>query len=291
MNYKYLAGHVQKVIPRSELCATREIMIAPMTEITTSEGGGQTMTNNQLTENSVTQLLNSVKLARDNAERDDNRVDHSFYYALARALEELQERRNAERDSEPVAIVEPSDYVTAAQLVGEGPARKAVHELYEGALRIGDKLYRHAQPALVPDKMTYQDGVLFVLNNDMSSIERGTVAMRAWNACRAAMLQELQKSARASNNCRSNEKVQAVQVQPLPGINPAPALGSLPKRGEVLPTNSPVIPDGYVMVPKLVTPEIGNAINEVGHRCTCGNCSQRLWDLLLASAQQEVKGE
>ncbi|HHT0023803.1 MULTISPECIES: hypothetical protein [Klebsiella] len=94
----------------------------------------------------------------------------------------------AAMDSEPVAIVEPSDYVTAAQLVGEGPARKAVHELYEGALRIGDKLYRHAQPALVPDKMIYQDGVLFVLNNDMSSIERGTVAMRAWNACRAAML-------------------------------------------------------------------------------------------------------
>ncbi|SVP85976.1 Eaa1 [Klebsiella pneumoniae] len=50
--------------------------------------------------------------------------------------------------------------------------------------------------------------------------------------------------------------------------------------------NSPVIPDGYVMVPKVVTPEIGNAINEVGHRCTCGNCSQRLWDLLLAAAPQ-----
>ncbi|WP_224378324.1 hypothetical protein [Klebsiella michiganensis] len=143
----------------------------------------------------------------------------------------------AAMDSEPVAIVEPSDYVTAAQLVGEGAARKAVHELYEGALRIGDKLYRHAQPAqtgvdddvrniiglletnewaehctetvlgsrleaeitrlvgsaqtapVVPDKMNYQDGVLFVLNNDMSSIERGTVAMRAWNSCRAAMLQ------------------------------------------------------------------------------------------------------
>lgn len=55
----------------------------------------------------------------------------------------------AAMDSEPVAVVEPSDYVTAAQLVGEGPARKAVHELYEGALRIGDKLYRHAQPAPV----------------------------------------------------------------------------------------------------------------------------------------------
>ncbi|EOE5124491.1 hypothetical protein ACKGG2_004895, partial [Salmonella enterica] len=47
-------------------------------------------------------------------------------------------------------------------------------------------------------------------------------------------------------------------------------------------------PPGYVMVPKVVTPEIGNAINEVGQRCTCGNCSQRLWDLLLASAPVQV---
>lgn len=53
---------------------------------------------------------------------------------------------------------------------------------------------------------------------------------------------------------------------------------------EALAGNSPVIPDGWVMVPKVVTAEIGNAINEVGQRCTCGNCSQRLWDLLLAAA-------
>lgn len=56
------------------------------------------MTNNQLTENSVNQLLNSVRLARDNAERADNRVDHSFYYALSIALEELQERRKVNAD-------------------------------------------------------------------------------------------------------------------------------------------------------------------------------------------------
>ena len=65
------------------------------------------MTNNQLAENSVNQLLNSVRLARDNAERADNRVDHSFYYALTIALEELQERRKA--DSEPVEL--PRDYL------------------------------------------------------------------------------------------------------------------------------------------------------------------------------------
>ncbi|POU71658.1 hypothetical protein C3387_24260 [Leclercia sp. LSNIH6] len=64
----------------------------------------------------------------------------------------LAEMALASLRAEPVAIVEPSDYVTAAQLVGECPARKAVHELYEGALRIGDKLYRHAPPApVVPD--------------------------------------------------------------------------------------------------------------------------------------------
>lgn len=57
----------------------------------------------------------------------------------------------AAMDSEPVAIVEPSDYVTAAQLVGDESLRKAVRELYEGALRIGDKLYRHAQPVPVVD--------------------------------------------------------------------------------------------------------------------------------------------
>ncbi|HCM7358683.1 TPA: DUF550 domain-containing protein [Klebsiella aerogenes] len=68
-------------------------------------------------------------------------------------IRELASMALSAMDSEPVAVVEPSDYVTAAQLVGEGPARKAVHELYEGALRIGDKLYRHAQPAPERDQV------------------------------------------------------------------------------------------------------------------------------------------
>ncbi|EBX8836674.1 hypothetical protein DTU76_07975 [Salmonella enterica subsp. enterica serovar Urbana] len=50
--------------------------------------------------------------------------------------------------------------------------------------------------------------------------------------------------------------------------------------------NSPAITDDWVMVPKQVTPEISSAINVVGQRCTCGNCSQRLWDLLLDTTQQ-----
>ena len=57
---------------------------------------------------------------------------------------------------------------------------------------------------------------------------------------------------------------------------------------DVLPFSLPVTPDDWVMVPKQVTPEISNAINVVGQRCTCGNCSQRLWDLLLDATQQGV---
>ncbi|UFO02229.1 DUF551 domain-containing protein [Klebsiella variicola subsp. variicola] len=69
---------------------------------------------------------------------------------------------------------------------------------------------------------------------------------------RAAMLQELQKSAGAEVICRSNENVQALNT-----IKATPALGSLPKTDEVQNTNSPVIPDGYVMVPMRLTAENG----------------------------------
>ena len=81
--------------------------------------------------------------------------------------------------------------------------------------------------------------------------------VRGWNACRAAMLHGAEP---VSQTYKLNE----------------------------LSGNSPVTPDGWVMVPKQVTPEISNAINVVGQRCTCGNCSQRLWDLLLDATQQGV---
>ncbi len=61
---------------------------------------------------------------------------------------------------------------------------------------------------------------------------------------RAAMLQESKKSAGAEATCRSNENAQVLNT-----IKAPPALDSLPKTGEVQNTDSPVIPDGYVMVP------------------------------------------
>lgn len=53
--------------------------------------------------------------------------------------------------------------------------------------------------------------------------------------------------------------------------------------------NSPVIPDGYVMVPKEMTDEIGEAI-AMQANC-CGGIALDIYDAMLAAAPQEVKGE
>lgn len=50
---------------------------------------------------------------------------------------------------------------------------------------------------------------------------------------------------------------------------------------------SPVIPDGYVMVPKEMTDEIGEAIS-MRARC-CGGIALDIYDAMLAAAPQEVK--
>ena len=52
--------------------------------------------------------------------------------------------------------------------------------------------------------------------------------------------------------------------------------------------NSPVIPDGYALVPKEMTDEIGEAIS-MQERC-CGGIALDIYDAMLAAApQQEVK--
>ncbi|HHD7485842.1 TPA: hypothetical protein ACOVI5_000431 [Klebsiella oxytoca] len=174
------------------------------------------------------------------------------------------------RDSEPVAIVEPSDYVTAAQLVGEGPARKAVHELYEGALRIGDKLYRHAQQPVVQcpfpcgwdnlNKLAIQDAAFVTLalvagEPATESIRQAAISnndrlLKVISACRAAMLQA---------------------------------------------GNSPVIPEGYVMVPK--EPTEAMMLHNSGcqhHAWDDPDCAMRqtrrlIWSHMLTAALREVE--
>lgn len=53
--------------------------------------------------------------------------------------------------------------------------------------------------------------------------------------------------------------------------------------------NSPVIPEGYVLVPKEMTDEIGEAI-AMQANC-CGGIALDIYDAMLAAAPQEVRDE
>ena len=135
--------------------------------------------------------------------------------------------------------------------------------------------------------------------------------VRGWNACRAAMLQGLKKSAGTEATCRSNENAQVLNT-----IKAPPALGSLPKTVEVQNTNSPVndvttgkpltngpdrtvevhyvVPPGYVVVPKEPTDEmIAAAMNceDVLFNSDDSFCVQfvNIYEAMLAAAPKEVK--
>lgn len=180
------------------------------------------MTNNQLAENSVNQLLNSVRLARDNAERADNRVDHSFYYALTIALEELQERRKA--DSEPVAW-----------LLSGGGAKNVVcfdsGNAYADPLREVTPLYRHAQPApVVPQDVL----------DALQKVARIRLDMNDFDGDR-----------RGIADCLGDAEEALIEV-----VNRRAAMlhaGTLTNEGTIQAVNSPVIP-GWIPVSERMPP-------------------------------------
>ncbi|WP_226949285.1 MULTISPECIES: hypothetical protein [Raoultella] len=184
---------------------------------------------------------------------------------IAGIIRELQERLQA--DSEPVA-----------EVLSRRPGNDT--STIDRALPVGTQLYRHTQQPLVPEKAVVGEMPFLGASEG--------VYVRGWNDCRAAMLQELPKSAGESNNCRSGEIVQVLQGEWRCSTKSAPALDSLPKNTESRCGNSPVIPDGYVMVPKEPTPEILAVISEA-IRAMRGSAAT--YARVLAAAPQEVKGE
>ncbi|HAU4359981.1 hypothetical protein [Klebsiella oxytoca] len=253
------------------------------------------MTNNQLTENSITQLLNNVRLARDNAERADNRVDHSFYYALARALEELQERRKAAMDSEPVAYTDERNlgYIDrgreTAYLWGKQNSEPA-----------DVALYRHAQQPVVPPMQHWEE-----LCREYPDMSIGDAIIRAawWNHCRAAMLQAGNSPVIPGAEQRIADAVDLVKKA-------APAMlddNSGPDGPLAGRAKSPAIPDGYVLVPKEPTermiidgfesepdetfskPEVWEAYQDMSGCEQAAYRARLCWAAMLAAAPQEVK--
>lgn len=143
-------------------------------------------------------------------------------------------------------------------------------------------LYRHAQPApVVPEEMPcggaaddyhdgYQDG---------------------WNACRAAMLQagtlnnEGTKQAWTGIPDIDNAINMLDRIDTLDSCDDdrIEAVKTVLRR---LAGNSPVIPDGYVMVPKEMTDEIGEAI-AMQANC-CGGIALDIYDAMIAAAPHDT---
>lgn len=269
-----------------------------------------------LTKEVIQKILNDDWLLMDDCEGLEN----------CTVIKELARMALAAMDSEPVAFING-----AWTLVYYRPPK-------ESGLKIGDKLYRHAQQPVVPDNTQHFDTIaLETAEEIMCDVNRrheflggeiqllSRIQCRIDDACRAAMLQESQKSAGESNNCRSCENVQDLQAGNSPVITgaeqriadavellkkAAPAMladNSGPNGPLAGRLKSPVIPEGYVMVPKEPTermvidgfesepdetfsePEVWEAFQKMSGCEKAAFRARLCWAAMLAAAPQELK--
>lgn len=104
---------------------------------------------------------------------------------------------DSEPDRNPVLAYADSYRDMAKQGVESVPIWSVITDLERNIA----PLYRHAQPVtVVPDRLTA------IVKDEAEYVE-------GWNACRAAMLQEPQKSAGTEAICRSDENVQVLHTK------------------------------------------------------------------------------
>lgn len=273
------------------------------------------MTNNQLTEIPVTddEILRVLD-AFDYRTGIESHEEHIVRCALA----ELQERRNAAMDSEPVA------WRWRWSDDAEGYWRYTEEQRETHGSVTAQPLYRHAQQPVVPEEMNFSAACNFVQINGMAKEDRVTLAMRVWNACRAAILQAQSDD---DGEPTDDERIMAIE-----GIHNCERCGDEGwVVGEMGITrcacgqagNSPVIgidlasgpdrtveiryvaPPGYVMVPKVPTermvidgfesepdetfsePEVWEAFQKMSGCEQAAFRARLCWAAMLAAAPQE----
>lgn len=147
-------------------------------------------------------------------------AEHSYDSALVDALEHLL----AAIDSEPVIVVGDDG--------GDALSYRRLIQSFEP----GTKLYRHAQTApVVPEGKPIPNTLSMYAVDAVATIAE----VKGWNACRAAMMQELKKSAGTEAICRSDENVQVLHTK-----SPAQS-DCCPAQNVVVPAQSP-IDHGYL---------------------------------------------
>ncbi|EAR7070845.1 hypothetical protein ACFJ30_001677 [Salmonella enterica] len=141
-----------------------------------------TITNNKLTDERVSNatLIRLIQWAEQ----------HNSHYVAA-ALCELQERRKAD-SAEPACYaltnMAGEVYNTHSSAQNAGAYRDLIHQSDDSLTLRVTPLYTVPPAPVVPEKMNFSTACNFVQINGMAKEDRATLAMRAWNACRAAML-------------------------------------------------------------------------------------------------------
>ncbi|HBW7285249.1 TPA: hypothetical protein MFC79_001456 [Klebsiella pneumoniae] len=105
---------------------------------------------------------------------------------MRHALVEIQERRKAERDSNPVGWTDEAE-LRDVEKDGCGYLFKANPITLHADPRRVILLYRHAQPApVVPEKCPAE--IRDLIDSHSDALFNDDDAQEIWNACRAAML-------------------------------------------------------------------------------------------------------
>ena len=209
------------------------------------------MTNNQLTDKRLVKILSETQATimehNSRCVRGSVEVDARLFESM---IMELQERRKAAMDSEPVVFTDERNLHHIAM------GRETSLIWGKQNSEAGDiPLYRHAQQPVVLDDLSIFEAAIEECKTcdsiDEHAWNHGVLAVIAkYESCRAAMLQGAE--------------------------NAEPRCG-----------NSPVIPDGYVMVPREPTRQMMSQ----GHFAMKGTDRgkfRRIYQAMIAAAQQEV---
>lgn len=243
------------------------------------------MTNNQLTDEQIAQLLGDACMVI--GDRFATVDELSAAKAIRALAVELQERRKPLQDKDLQGVIDALEHPAGINAAGKQVVRLSLVELQERrkadsepvaevlsnlpgngtsivdvALPVGTQLYRHAQQSVVPDEIKHRIGGLdWGWEGEFN---------RGWNACRAAMLEQ--------------QLVDRVDEKSLTSINPAPDLVSLQKKAESIIGNYPGIPDCWCRTCRpvvlndmrfVVCPDCGNKrcprANDHRNACTGSN--------------------
>ncbi|EUC90081.1 hypothetical protein [Klebsiella oxytoca] len=233
-------------------CEELQARIAELESHTVKPPVHPTVASENLDDETLQELIEFRRTTFEYHSKEGNKVQTIIHGVTLAALRELQERRKA--DSEPVAWTEKCE-ITNMQATG-----LYLRGFPDNSHGRDIPLYRHAQQPVVPPMQHWAE-----LCREHPDMSIGDAIIRAawWNHCRAAMLQAQSDD---DGEPTDDERIMAIE-----GIIPPISAG-----------NSPLIPEGYVMVPKKLTAENGAKAALLGefnleytltcHECFGGGC-------------------